>query len=99
MAWVCVRCNSTDLEIVVEWGESLEPVAQDGDTLEPANCDPPVCRITTGLCNSCGQQGHAHEVIVKGTATGVRPPGPRYPDASVKPESSRPPLAEPTRKL
>jgi hypothetical protein len=102
MAWVCASCNSTNVEIAVEWGDSLESVEQRADTLEPSTCDPSVCRVMTGLCNSCGAQGDAHEIIVKGRATGVRPPGQRgrlwEPEAEGSPKPPVPVSAEALRR-
>lgn len=74
MGWVCARCNSTDLRIAVEWCDSLERVDQAAAVLEPADCDPEAARIVTGFCDSCGAQGDAQETIIRGEATGIRPP-------------------------
>jgi hypothetical protein len=61
--WRCRACLSQNVSIAVSWGETIEPVDQQSDKLEPESCGASVAHILQAFCNTCDAEGAVHELL------------------------------------
>lgn len=54
--WRCKYCQSTNVQVAIYWGGSVEDVDQRSDKLEPDMCNADDPLVAEEFCNDCYSQ-------------------------------------------